>query len=111
MTALRSVNAFLRGAPRDIPFILDPETLQKGLNFTFDTEIGSLDLLDEVRGVGVFADVINNAEPAMIFEHEFRVLSLPKLIAAKRAAGRPKDLRVLPELEAIYEYSQSQGET
>ena len=28
------------------------------------------------------------------------VLGLERLIAVKRAAGRPKDLRVLPELEA-----------
>jgi hypothetical protein len=108
--ALRSVNACLRGAPRGLPFILDAETLRKGLNFTFDTDVGSLDLLGEIRGVGGFADVIEDAEPAMMFGHKFRILSLPKLIAAKRAAGRTKDLRALPELEAIYEYRRSQGE-
>jgi hypothetical protein len=30
-------------------------------------------------------------------------LSLPQLIRAKRAAGRPKDLEALAELEAIEE--------
>src|SRR5437762_14321486 len=39
-TALKAVNAFLRGAPRAIPFILDAESLRKGLNFTFDSDIG-----------------------------------------------------------------------
>lgn len=62
------------------------------------------------RAIGGFADVIEDAEPAMMFGHKFRILSLPKLIAAKRAAGRTKDLRALPELEAICEYRRSQGE-
>ena len=34
---------------------------------------------------------------------ECRVLSLDALITAKRAASRPKDLLVLPELEALRE--------
>ena len=32
-----------------------------------------------------------------------RCLNLPRLIAVKRAAGRPKDLEVIAELEAIEE--------
>jgi predicted nucleotidyltransferase len=39
-----------------------------------------------------------------MFGHPFRVIALEKLIAAKRAAGRTKDLLALPELEAILEY-------
>ena len=107
--ALKSVNARLRGAPRDVPFILDADSLRKGLNFTFDTDIGSLDLLGEIRGVGGFNDVIEDSERAEMFGHEFFMISLKKLIEAKRIAGRSKDLRVLPELEAIYEYQQSRN--
>jgi len=102
--ALRSVNATLRGAPKNIPFILDEETLQRGLNFTFDTDIGSIDLLGEVRGVGGYAECLQNSNEMELFGYPFRVLSLRELIASKRAAGRKKDLVVLPELEAIFEY-------
>lgn len=102
--ALRSVNATLRGALKDIPFILDEETLQRGLNFTFDTDIGSIDLLGEVRGVGGYAECLQNSNEMELFGYPFRVLSLRELIASKRAAGRKKDLVVLPELEAILEY-------
>jgi hypothetical protein len=101
--ALRSVNARLRGVPENLPFILDEETLQKGLNFTFSTDIGSLDLLGEVSGVGGFREAIEKAEVRDFFGNDFPILSLPKLIAAKRAAGRPKDLNTLPELEAIHQ--------
>ena len=102
--ALRSVNATLRGAPKDLPFILDEETLRHGLNFTFDTDVGKLDLLGEVQGVGGYTDCLENSDDAEIFGSRHRVLSLEKLIAAKRAAGRPKDLLALVELEAILEY-------
>jgi len=102
--ALRSVSATLRGAPKDIPFILDEETLFRGLNFTFDTRIGSIDLLGEVLGVGGYDDCVEDADEAEIFGSCHLVLSLEKLIAAKRAAGRPKDLLALVELEAILEH-------
>jgi hypothetical protein len=102
--ALRSVNATLRGAPKDIPFILDEETLRRGLNFTFETDVGDIDLLGEVKGVGVYADCLKGSETVEMFGYPFRVISLGKLIEAKRAAGRTKDLMVLPELEAIFEY-------
>jgi predicted nucleotidyltransferase len=102
--ALRSANATLRGAPKDIPFILDEETLQRGMNFTFDTDIGSIDLLGEVRGVGGYAECLQNSNEMELFGYPFRVLALRELIASKRAAGRRKDLVVLPELEAILEY-------
>jgi len=102
--ALRSVKATLRGAPKDIPFLLDEQTLHRGLNFTFDTEIGSIDLLGEVQGVGGYAECLQNSGEMELFGYPFHVLSLRELIASKRAAGRPKDLLVVQELEAILEY-------
>lgn len=106
--ALLSVNAKLRGAPDGLPFILDEETLRRGLNFTFVTDHGPLDLLGEVHGVGGYQEAMENAEIREFFGTAFPVLSLTKLIAAKRAAGRPKDLNILPELEAIREAIRSQ---
>ena len=52
--ALTAVHATLRGAPKGLPFILDADTLRNGLNFTFDTHIGPLDVLGEIAGVGGF---------------------------------------------------------
>jgi hypothetical protein len=100
-TALQSVNAKLRNAPANLRFLLDDETLLRGLNFTFTTEIGSLDLLGEVRGVGFYEDVVRGAMSYELFGYSFPVIELQKLILAKRAAGRPKDMVALPELEAI----------
>jgi hypothetical protein len=105
ITAFWAVNARLRGAPA-VPFILDEETLLRGLNFTFQTDIGDIDLLGEVAGVGTYAQASENSDVMELFGFRFQVLPLPKLIAAKRAAGHTKDLLAIPELEAIYELQQ-----
>src|SRR6185369_53921 len=101
--ALQSVHARLRNAPEGLPFILDAETLRRGLNFTFATDIGDLDLLGEVRGIGHFEAVVTDSVTVELFGYRFAVMDIGKLILAKRAAGRPKDLVALPELEAIQE--------
>jgi hypothetical protein len=99
--ALESVQAKLRGAPPGIPFILDSETLSKGLNFTFASAIGPIDFLGEIAGVGTYRDAVQEADRFELFGYTFSVLSLDQLIAAKRATGRVRDKMVLPELEAI----------
>jgi len=101
--ALQSVHARLRNAPEGLPFILDAETLRRGLNFTFATDIGDLDLLGEVRGVGHYEEVLAGSITVELFDYRFAVIDISKLVIAKRAAGRPKDLMALPELEAIQE--------
>lgn len=102
-TALRSVNAKLRNAPPDLPFLLDADTLRRGLNFTFTTDVGSLDLLGEVRGVGLYEDVVAQAITYELLGYLFPVIEINKLVLAKRTAGRPKDMIVVVELEAILE--------
>jgi hypothetical protein len=103
LSALVPFNPRLRGAPADLPFIWDATTLRNGLNFTLATDLGDLDLLGEIAGLGGFDQV--RAESVMIplFGIECAVLSLDGLIRAKRAGGRPKDLLILRELEAIRE--------
>ncbi|MFN2408671.1 MAG: hypothetical protein ABR594_21705 [Pyrinomonadaceae bacterium] len=110
-TALQSVHARLRNVPEHLRFILDAETLKRGLNFTFVTDIGDLDLLGEVRGVGNYEDVLADSLTVELFGYHFSVIDIGKLIAAKRAAGRPKDLIALPELEAIQEAQALKNQT
>ena len=100
-TALQSVNARSRNAPPNLPFILDAETLGKGLNFTFITDVGDLDLLGEVRGIGYYDKVVEGASSFEVLGYQFQVISLEKLILAKLTAGRGKDLVAVAELEAI----------
>ena len=101
--ALAPFKPRLRGFSTDLPFIWDERTLQNGTNFTLETDIGDIDLLGEVVGVGSFAEVLANSTTLKLFGDDVRVLSLEGLIKAKKAAGRPKDLFVLPQLETLQE--------
>ena len=99
--ALAECNPYLRGAPPGLPFKWDRTTLARGLNFTLVTKLGDIDLLGEIPGGGTYEDLAAGAIELQIFGIRCLCLSLPQLIRAKRAAGRPKDLEALAELEAI----------
>lgn len=101
--AFQPINPRLRDAPVGLPFRCDEETLKRGLNFTLTTDIGDIDLIGEVTGVGDYLVVAAASMPVELFGRQYAVLTLDALIASKRAAGRPKDLQVLPELEALRE--------
>jgi predicted nucleotidyltransferase len=106
--ALAPLNPSLRGAPKDLPFKLDPHSLKSGLNFTLVTDLGDLDLLGEVAGLGGYSDVLAFSEELELFGIPCKVLTLDGLIKSKQAVGRAKDLQILPELEALLEIRNSQ---
>ena len=81
----------------------DERTLRRGLNFTLKTDLGDIDLLGEVAGIGTFEQALASSILVQLFGIECAVLSLEALIKAKRAADRPKDHLILPELEALLE--------
>jgi len=60
-------------------------------------------LLGEVAGVGDYEAVKKESVVDTLYNCQVRILTLDGLISAKRAAGRVKDLLVLPELEALKE--------
>ena len=93
----------LRGAPSGLPPKWDPRTLRNGLNFTLTKDLGDLDLLGEIAGIGSYQAVKAKSRSVEMYALKFSILSLSGLIEAKRAAGRDKDLRALPELEALLE--------
>lgn len=101
--ALAPLSPYLRGAPPDLPFRLDVPTLTRGLNFTLTTAMGDLDLLGEVPGGGTYEQLLPNTRRIRIGDTEIDVVTLPQLIRLKRAAGRPKDLEALAELEILLE--------
>jgi predicted nucleotidyltransferase len=101
VAALSPHEPYLRGAPPGLPFRFDVETVRRGLNFTLTTRLGDLDLLGEVTGGGGFEALLRHSEHVRLFDRSILCLGLPKLIEVKRAAGRPKDLEAIAELELI----------
>lgn len=103
VTALAPFNPRPRGFSGDLPFHFDESTLNNGPNFTFETSIGDIDLLGEVKGIGDYADALAQSVVYEIYDSEVNTLDLTALIVSKTAANRPKDHLVLPELYAVRE--------
>lgn len=101
VAALAKHHPYLRDAPRGLAFSFDRPTLERGLNFTLETDLGDLDLFGEIVGGGRYEDLRSDTVGLDIFERAVLCLDLPRLIATKRAAGRPKDLEAIAELQAL----------
>jgi len=99
--ALKPLHPKLRGVPGDLPFVLDESSLRSGLNFTLDTDLGPLDLLGEVPGLGTFDQVDALSSELDIGGTQVAVLTVEGLVRSKRAAGRPKDLVDLGYLQSL----------
>ncbi len=107
--ALAPYQPYLRGVPPGLPFVWEERTLQRGLNFTLTTLVGDIDLFGEITGGGAYDDLAADAMRIEVFGSSCLCLSLEQLIRVKRAAGRPRDLEVLAELEAILEERERQS--
>ncbi len=94
------------------PSFLDEPRPGVPLNHLYlHTDLGTLDLLSSITGVGDFERVVRDAVEVELFGHRIRAISLDDLITAKEALGRDKDLIVAKELRAIREtQNHSQGE-
>ena len=100
-SALAPLQPYLRGAPPGLPFRFDVDTIRRGLNFTLTTSAGDLDVMGEATGGGNYAALLPRTEIRDLFGLQVRFVDLETLIHLKRAAGRPKDLERIAELEAI----------
>lgn len=99
--ALEELEARLRGAPEDVPFRLDPRTLEAGDHFTFSTRAGALDILGIPAGSDGYEAMAASANEFQLFGREVLIASVDDLMRMKEASGRPKDLLMLEELAAL----------
>ena len=99
--SLKTHQPYLRGAPPGLPFHWDERTIQAGLNFTLTTDLGYIDFLGEVAGGGTYEQLLPSTLEAEALGVRCRCVTLEKLIQLKRAAGRPKDLEAIAELQSI----------
>jgi hypothetical protein len=100
--ALKDLGARLRGAPEDVPFLLDAKTLAAGDHFTFLTRAGGLDCLGSPAGArGGYDELERNATEMEIAGIPVMVASIDDLIRMKLTAGRDKDVSDASDLAAI----------
>lgn len=91
----------LRTRDGAIPFLFDEKTLKNGLNFTLETDWGSIDLMGEVPGVGNYQRILPQSVEFEFYGTPVKTIALDQLIQAKQTAGREKDRLHLLQLEAI----------
>ncbi len=70
-------------------------------NLYLRTDVGVIDILSSILGVGDFPRLKERAENFEIGGRVYHVISLNDLIASKEAVGREKDLLAVKELKAI----------
>ena len=92
-----------RDLPRELPFLWDTKTLAANTILTLSTDLGAIDLLAAVSGLGSFEEVKAHSVTVAAFGREVLTLDLESLIRSTGAAGRGKDLSILPELESPLE--------
>lgn len=108
--ALREIGVRLRGAPPDLPFLLDAKTIENGSNFTFVTRHGDFDILGHADGMPGYDELKAEAPVREILGLAIRVASIDHLIAMKRAANRPKDKLMVEEYIVLADEQRRAGE-
>ena len=84
-----------------LSFIDNPDPGTPLKNLYLQTDLGPVDLLSSIIGVGNFERVRESAVEVELFGHKVRVISVGDLITSKEALGREKDLYAAKELRAI----------
>jgi hypothetical protein len=100
-STLVGLHAQLRGVSEAVPFIPDAAALRRVEVLTLTTTAGDLDVLRAPWGAPRYDVLRGHADRYDVGGFEVRVASVEDLIAMKSAAGRPKDLGDVEELEAI----------
>ena len=92
-----------RMTPQKLPLEMTDEFAARLKNLYLDTDLGVLDCLSEVLGVGDFDEVLRQSIEINTPSGKCRVLSRDALIRAKEAMGRTQDKLAVIQLKAIQE--------
>jgi hypothetical protein len=104
--AVRDLHPVHRQTPERLPFILDDQLARELRNIYLRTDLGVVDFLSEVAGIGGYEAALHASILVDLSFGPCRMLSLDALIRSKEALGREQDLVALRQLRAIQERRQ-----
>lgn len=99
--ALCDVHPVHRMTPGRKALELTAENAAEFKNLYLDTDIGRLDCLSQIDGLGNYEQVKRACERVEVEGVQFHVLAIDSLIAAKQAMNRPRDREAIRQLQAI----------
>jgi hypothetical protein len=101
--ALDSTHPVHRLTPQKLAFNSKSLNSLDRKNLYLSTDLGVVDCLGEVLGIGNYDAVKAESMEVKLATGVCRILTIPALIRAKQAMGRPHDLLTITELKAIQE--------
>lgn len=107
--AVADLHPVHRLTPQQVPFELTPHLLATLKNLYLRTDLGILDCLSNVKGVGEFDVVKQHSIVVELPIGSCRILDIAALIRSKEAIGEEKDLVAVRLLKAVQERQRSQG--
>jgi hypothetical protein len=99
--ALVDLHPVHRLTPGRQPLELTAETAAQLANLYLDTDLGRLDCLSTIEGIGDYAKAKQASEVIEVEGIRLRVLTLEALIRSKEALHRPPDQEALRQLKAL----------
>ncbi len=108
-TAVADLNPVHRLTPNKLALAATRSSFGELKNLYLQTDLGKLDCIGEISGIGTFEAVLRRSIQATFSYGTFRFLNLEALIASKRAAGRERDLLAVRQLLAIEERNKRRG--
>lgn len=99
--ALMAIHPKHRKMPEKLSFFDHPKDLTNIKSLHLETDLGILDIISTVPGVGEYYDVLKNSDEIELYGKNCFLMSIDDLIKSKKTLGRHRDLIVVDELEAI----------
>lgn len=104
--AVKDLHPYHRLATNKLPLELTDSLCARLKNLYLQTDLGTLDCLGEVAGIGGYDEALSRSVTFRLSYGEFAILSIDALIDAKQAAARPRDLEAVRFLRAIKEQNE-----
>jgi len=99
--AVADINPVHRMSPNKLQLKLTGENCVQFKNLYLDTDIGQLDCVSNVDGLGDYTTIKNNSQLVQAGNVKLHVLNIDSLIKSKQTMDRPRDRETVIQLEAI----------